>query len=136
MTPSDGRYAWTFTVLAQDVELWRKEIGAAVSALGGESEVLETVQLGVSELLANVLAHVADPVCRLEVLRDGCGICVRLFDHSREVPAVLAPDGEAERGRGLWLLREMADGLGYVLTASGKCVWFRVAVPCAGRVAA
>jgi serine/threonine-protein kinase RsbW len=131
----DG-YAWDLTACPQDIELWRKEVAAAVTALGGEGHVAEVAQLGVSELLANTIKHVADPACRLEVYRDSGGIWVRLFDGSRAVPAVLAPDWEAESGRGLWLLREMADGLGYVLTENGKWVWFRISLPEPGRVAA
>jgi serine/threonine-protein kinase RsbW len=131
----DG-YGWELTARPQDVELWRKEVAVAVAALGGDRDGVELAQLGVSELLTNALKHVDDPACRLEVYRDRGGIWVRLFDRSRGVPAVLAPDWETESGRGLWLLREMADGLGYVLTASGKWVWIRISLPGPGQVAA
>lgn len=131
----DG-YAWELTARPQDVELWRKEVAAAVVALGGDGEGVALAQLGVSELLTNAIKHVTDPACRLEVRRDHGRIWVRLFDRSRGAPAVLSPDWEAESGRGLWLLREMADGLGYVLTASGKWVWFRISLPEPDRTAA
>ena len=132
----DGVYAWDLTVRAQDIELWRKEVAVAVAALNGDGEAVSLAQLGVSELLANTFKHVDDPACRLEVERQGRAVYVRLFDRSRQVPAVLVPDWEAECGRGLWLLREMADGLGYTLLADGKWVWFRCALPQPGRAAA
>ncbi|MCE7082828.1 ATP-binding protein [Streptomyces sp. ST2-7A] len=128
-----GRHAWELTASKQDIALWREKAGAAVAALGGGSEAVETARLGVSELLANVVAHVADPRCRLEVTRDESGIRVRLFDRSRRPPAVLRPNWESEHGRGLWLVRELSEALGYVLTGSGKWVWFRVGAPAPGR---
>ncbi|MDB1088071.1 ATP-binding protein [Streptomyces sp. ACA25] len=122
---TDGTgHAWELRAEATTLGLWRKEVAMAVAKLGGNCEAVEVARLGVSELLSNVAAHVADPACRLEVLRDQGGIRVQLFDHSPVAPAVLTPRWEAERGRGLWLLRELADGLGYVLTPSGKWVWF------------
>lgn len=36
------------------------------------------------------------------------------------------PGGEAEEGRGLWLVREMAQALGYTCVPGGKWVWFTV----------
>ncbi len=135
-TAGDQHFVWQLTVAAQDIALWRKQVGVAIDLLGGGRDAVEVAQLGVSELLANVVTHVDDPSCRLEVLRVERAACVRLFDRSRQVPAVRVPDWEAERGRGLWLLREVADGMGYALTGSGKWVWFRVALPDAGQVAA
>jgi anti-sigma regulatory factor (Ser/Thr protein kinase) len=130
------RQGWDVLAEPCDVELWRKEVGALVADLGGDGRAVEVARHGVSELLTNVITHVEDRACRLEVLRDENGICVRVFDRSRVVPAVRVAPWDAETGRGLWLLREMADAMGYVLTASGKWVWFRIAVPDAGRVAA
>lgn len=124
--PSGGRLAWVLTVMAPDIEQWRKEIAAAVTELGGGREAVDVARLGVTELLANVAEHVADPECCLQLVWDTNSVCVRLFDRSLALPAASAAADDAERGRGLWLLRELTDGLGYVLTGSGKWVWFRI----------
>ncbi|WP_101256121.1 ATP-binding protein [Streptomyces barkulensis] len=119
-------FAWEITVEAREIEVWRREVAAAVRAMGGDRAAVETARLGISELLSNVCRHVADRRCRLEV-RQGRGTAlVRLYDRSRRAPAVQVPDWDAERGRGLWLLRETADAIGYTCVPGGKWVWFTV----------
>lgn len=119
-------HAWETTVEAWEIEVWRREVAAAVRAMGGDRAAVETARLGISELLSNVCRHVTDRRCRLEV-RQGRGTAlVRLYDRSCRAPAVQVPDWDTERGRGLWLLRETADALGYTCVPGGKWVWFTV----------
>ncbi|GAB3117357.1 hypothetical protein GCM10027160_27740 [Streptomyces calidiresistens] len=104
----------------------REEVASLVREWGGCPDTVALVRLGVSELITNVIKHVEDPRCRLEVHHLGSEIRVRLFDRAREVPAVTVPAWDAEGGRGLWLLRDMTTGLGYTCVPGGKWVWFTV----------
>ncbi|MFD7435312.1 ATP-binding protein [Streptomyces sp. NPDC059861] len=90
------------------------------------TELTEAVELGVTELVANVVRHVRDRRCVLLVLRLRTGVRVEVSDGSPQLlaPALtLAPD--AENGRGLVLLDAVADKWGVEPGADGgKTVWF------------
>ncbi|RMI46003.1 ATP-binding protein [Streptomyces triticirhizae] len=127
-----GVYSWQLTARARDFERWRAIAGAVVSRLGGDAEAVELARLGVSELLCNVVKHVAhDPRCRLKITREGERIRVSVNDRSSHVPKAAVPDWSSESGRGLWLLGQMAEEWGYSPAGEGKSVWFRF--PVAGR---
>ncbi|WP_253194975.1 ATP-binding protein, partial [Streptomyces sp. MP131-18] len=87
---------------------------------------VEVARLGVSELLTNVAKHAGTGRCYLRLLRIGPEAVVQVHDRSRTLPVITEPDREGEDGRGLWLLREMADRLGCEVThrRHGKIVWF------------
>lgn len=121
-------YAAAIVVDADEVAWWRDRVAAIAGALGADRSTADVVRLGVSELLSNVVRHVDDRRCLLDLRREGPFVTVRLFDRSRAAPAARAPDWTAESGRGLWLLREMTAGVGYTLTREGKWVWFRCRV--------
>lgn len=117
--------AWELDVTARGIAWWRRQAAEAVRALGGDAEAVGVVRLGVSELLSNVVRHVADARCRVEVEGSGTDVVVTVYDRSPLPPVVSEPDWDAERGRGLWLLREMVTGFGYTRVGGGKAVWFR-----------
>ncbi|MGW1919035.1 ATP-binding protein [Streptomyces massasporeus] len=89
-------------------------------------ELSDAVELGVTELLANVVRHVPDRHCALLLLRQRTGVRVEVTDGSDELPRMPAtPDTETENGRGLLLLDAMADKWGVSLrSGGGKTVWF------------
>ena len=122
----DHAYSWALTVHPQDIEQCRREVAATVGELGGDSEAVGVARLGVSELVSNACKHVDDPRCELVVSRDGPCLRVQLSDRSRQVPAVSVADWHSESGRGLWLLREMTETLGYTCVPGGKAVWFTI----------
>ncbi|MEU4490671.1 ATP-binding protein [Streptomyces purpurascens] len=89
-------------------------------------ELSDAVELGVTELLANVVRHVPDRRCTLLLLRQPHGVRVEVSDGSDRLP-VPPPrqDPDAENGRGLLLLDAMADKWGVsVWREGGKTVWF------------
>ncbi|MGW3295029.1 ATP-binding protein [Streptomyces xiamenensis] len=122
-------YGQSLTACAVQVERWRTVAAEVVRGWGGGRDCVELVRLGVSELITNVARHVENPRCYLRMTRIELEVTVQLFDRSRQLPVLLgqAPDWDAEGGRGLWMLREMADDFGCERThrCAGKIVWFR-----------
>ncbi|MFC8413333.1 ATP-binding protein [Streptomyces coelicoflavus] len=90
------------------------------------AELTDAVELGVTELLANVVRHVPDRRCVLLLLRRAGGVRVEVADGSprQPVPSAWVSD-DAEGGRGLVLLDAVADKWGVAPGAGGgKTVWF------------
>jgi anti-sigma regulatory factor (Ser/Thr protein kinase) len=89
-------------------------------------ELSDAVELGVTELLANVVRHVPDRRCTLLLLRQPDGVRVEVTDGSEQLPLPPARlDPDAEGGRGLLLLDAMADKWGVSpWRGGGKTVWF------------
>ncbi|GAA3864087.1 ATP-binding protein [Streptomyces sedi] len=117
---------------ARGIETWRRTIAQVMRSWGASDAAVEIARMGLSELLANVVRHVAVPRCRLLVLCLDGRVTVAVADRSPEMPTVREPSWDAESGRGLWLLHEMADAVGcyrecYPTSggeAVGKVVWF------------
>ncbi|MFC9064005.1 ATP-binding protein [Streptomyces harbinensis] len=129
-------YGRSLNACAVEVKHWRSAAGEVAREWGGSRDVVETVRLGVSELISNVARHVQNPRCYLRMMRIGTEVTVQVFDRCHRLPVVgNAPDWAAESGRGLWMLREMADGFGCerTLRCAGKIVWFRCVLPGGGR---
>jgi serine/threonine-protein kinase RsbW len=118
--------SWLLTARREDLARLRRLASLAMREWGRPPHVTEVVLHGVTELLSNVARHVPDPRCTLELALLDDAVVVTVHDRSRELPRITHPDWAAEEGRGLWLLREMADDLGYALTEEGKRVWVRV----------
>jgi anti-sigma regulatory factor (Ser/Thr protein kinase) len=93
------------------------------------AELTDAVELGVTELVANVVRHVPDRRCVLLVLRSAAGVRVEVTDSCPQlpcIPAELLP--EAEGGRGLVLVDAMVDKWGVgAAVGGGKTVWFECA---------
>ncbi|GAA3857710.1 ATP-binding protein [Streptomyces sedi] len=123
---------WFLTVSPGEIERWRRAIAGALAEWRVSREAVELARLGVSELLANVAKHTVSRRCSLRAVRVGADLLVQVFDESRQLPVLRTPDWCSEDGRGLWLLREMADGFGYMpmpfgdgtSCRLGKVVWF------------
>ncbi|WP_049580394.1 ATP-binding protein [Streptomyces sp. SBT349] len=119
--------SWLLTARREDLAHFRRLGSLALREWSQPSRVVEVVLHGITELLSNVARHVEDPRCTLELTLVGGAVQVTVHDRSSALPVITLPEWTAEEGRGLWLLREMADGLGYALTDEGKQVWVRVA---------
>ncbi|MGW1875822.1 ATP-binding protein [Streptomyces sp. NPDC001975] len=115
----------------------------AVLSGHGRHEVLDTVELLTSEMVANAYRHTNGPASlRLTALPDG-RLRVGVWDSHPRVPApfgappwdrvALAP-ADAEEGRGLHLVQEYADSWGGwpvgdggpLDRGAGKLLWFEV----------
>ncbi|MFJ3302027.1 ATP-binding protein [Streptomyces sp. NPDC086549] len=79
------------------------------------AHLTDALELGVSELVTNVVRHVPDRHCTLLVLRQTVGVRVEVTDRYSQLPSVPGEMGpESESGRGLALLGALV----------GKTVWF------------
>ncbi|MFF4709794.1 ATP-binding protein [Streptomyces eurythermus] len=83
------------------------------------------VELGVSELVTNVVRHVPDRRCRVVVARQAAGVRAEVSDGFAALPRLETEvDEESEGGRGLALLDAVVDKWGVSPGADGKTVWF------------
>ncbi|MGW1597464.1 ATP-binding protein [Streptomyces sp. NPDC002343] len=84
------------------------------------------VELGVSELVTNVVRHVPDRRCRVVVAREASGVRAEVTDGHAALPHLETDvDEESEGGRGLALLDAVVDKWGVSPGAGGgKTVWF------------
>ncbi|MFI9461693.1 ATP-binding protein [Streptomyces xiamenensis] len=127
VTNNQNVYGQSLVADGQHIEWWRREAADVVGMWGGSASAVELVRLGVSELLSNVIRHVAERRCYLRIVRIGGEVTVQVFDRSRKLPVIgEAPDWDTESGRGLWMLREMATRFGceHTFHCDGKIVWF------------
>ncbi|MEV1005937.1 ATP-binding protein [Streptomyces sp. NPDC049881] len=128
-------FAWDLLAQARGIETWRRTLALVLRDWGASGPAVELACLGVSELLANVVRHVDDPRCRLAVVLDGELVGVLVHDRSTRLPVVVEPAWDAESGRGLWMLRAMAEEFGCETVHQGKAVWFGLHLNC-GEAAA
>lgn len=124
---------WELIVCAANIRTLRQEAATAAMAWGLAAETVEMVRLSVAELLTNVLNHVPDPRCRLELRRVGSAVFVFVHDRSRALPRIAEPGWSATTGRGLLLLSRTGK-LGWTPTCDGKRVWILCAPWPAGGV--
>ncbi|GAA3305415.1 ATP-binding protein [Streptomyces cinereospinus] len=103
-----------------------RRIVRSLLAEWGMTDLTDAVELGVTELVANVVRHVPDRHCTVLLLRLRTGARVEVTDGSPRLPAPpAAPSPDAEGGRGLLLLDAVADKWGVEPCAGGgKTVWF------------
>ncbi|MFG3153939.1 ATP-binding protein [Streptomyces sp. NPDC048219] len=101
-----------------------REIVWTLLRMWRKSDLEFVTQLGVTELLTNVLKHTPGD-CELVVRETLDGILVGVTDFEDALPTVKDPDEDAEGGRGLFLLSCLADELQTQPLLHGKQVWFR-----------
>lgn len=105
----------------------RRFASQAVSDLGGDSELLDTTRLLVTELATNAVVHARSPVW-LSVLPGRGRIRIEVGDDDPHPPPQPArrPGPDAESGRGLWLVSALAHDWGVDRNAHGKTIWFEI----------
>jgi signal transduction histidine kinase len=89
-------------------------------------ELTFAVELGVSELVTNVVRHVPDRRCTLLLARLAAGVRVEVTDDFPQLPPVTNRASlEAESGRGLGLVDAVVGKWGVSQGIDGgKTVWF------------
>lgn len=95
----------------------------------GLPEVIEAAQLCVSELVANVIAHVGPqtPTTFGLTMKDTY-VRIEVSDpDTRALPTLVAAEADAESGRGMALLDAVADRWGVILRSDSKVTWCELA---------
>ncbi|MEE1941653.1 ATP-binding protein [Streptomyces sp. TRM 70361] len=122
------RWELSFPAEPQRVAELRRALRTQLT-LWGFPEHVDTAQLCVSELVANVIRHIGTgtPVT-LAVSASRRRLRVELTDPGvRALPAFPGESAERESGRGLVLLDALADRWGLVLREDVKVVWCELA---------
>ncbi|GAA4086866.1 ATP-binding protein [Nonomuraea soli] len=97
---------------AASVPLIRRMLDAALASLGVVSTIRDDIELMLTEACSNVIKH-ADPAdeytVSAAVQRDLCTIRVVDTGHGFDPAAMTAPSPASESGRGLQIMRALAD---------------------------
>ncbi len=123
--------AWTTSYQAAPVSvpLARRQVRAVMAGWGwGGTGRLDDLLIICAELVTNAIQHASEPnstvLVRLQELDGDCRI--EVMDRRPDLlpPRVSTPKGE--RGRGLLLVRELAEDMDVTTTKGSKIVWARV----------
>jgi len=125
VTSGARRYHAVLTDLGPEALAAMREVTRIHLRLWRKEELSSTAELGVSELLTNVLVH-APGDCELLVRETADGVVVGVTDFEDVLPVVKEPTEDATGGRGLFLLSQLADEFDIHQLDRGKQVWFRL----------
>jgi anti-sigma regulatory factor (Ser/Thr protein kinase) len=99
----------------------------AVSGIGVDEPLAETLILLVSELVTNAVVHTGRPaVLRLSLPgaeAESAPVRLEVADRSGRAPVPRCVDGDATGGRGLALVDGLADRWGWSPEGAGKSIW-------------
>ncbi|GAA2438155.1 SpoIIE family protein phosphatase [Streptomyces mauvecolor] len=130
-------------ITREDVAEWRldadpREVGRARRLVREQlahwslSDVAETVELLVSEVVTNGIRHTHGHQVELRLVRAEALLC-EVVDDDHTLPTLLSAGPRDEAGRGLRVVSALAREWGTSRTGNGKTVWFDVALPHTGR---
>ncbi|MEU3173129.1 ATP-binding protein [Streptomyces sp. NPDC007000] len=122
------RWEAQFTAHPEEVAVLRRVVGLRLAAWGLH-DLVDTVQLCVSELVSNVLTHVGIGTPGSLVVSMN-GACLRIEVHdpdTRALPAVVVAEADAEGGRGMTLVDGLTDRWGVHLHDGHKVTWCELA---------
>ncbi|GAA2600918.1 MULTISPECIES: ATP-binding protein [Streptomyces] len=121
-------YVVEFTAREEEVAALRHEVRTHLDTWGLR-RLVDDAQLCVSELVANVVAHVGvGTPTTLSVGMNGTFLRIEVRDpDSRALPTLVAADVEAEGGRGMALVAAVTERWGVSLLGDGKVTWCEIA---------
>ena len=96
-----------------------------LSLIDAEPELVDSVQLAVSELATNAVLHARSPF-RVRVSRHGERLRVAVHDSSPAAATKKDYGPTAVTGRGLTIVEQLTDDWGVTPDGVGKWVWFEV----------
>ncbi|MGY1500495.1 ATP-binding protein [Streptomyces sp. QTS52] len=121
-----SRKPWDLHFLAEPEEVaGLRRVLRVHLRLWGLDELVDAVQLCVSELVTNVITHVGPGTpTTLAVSMKGTHLRIEVHDpDTRALPTLLREDVNSESGRGMELISCMADRWGVQLLADRKVTW-------------
>ena len=94
-------------------------------------DAIETVELLLTEIIANAVRHTDSEKLQMTAAFDGRSVRVEVEDCSPEPPRPPPDVVDPERpgGRGVWLVERLSEAWGWNLVTGGKRVWFELACP-------
>jgi anti-sigma regulatory factor (Ser/Thr protein kinase) len=95
----------------------------------GLEDLIDTTELLVSELVTNAIKYAKDGPVMLRLILEPDTLVCEVHDSSPALPRVLQVDKDAENGRGLHVVSQLASHWGMRRTAGGKVVWCEQLVP-------
>ncbi|WP_199809058.1 PAS domain S-box protein [Streptomyces sp. NRRL WC-3626] len=112
----------TLSTRPESVPEGRAFLSTALTAWDCDAQA-DDARLLVSELLANAVQHAQGPVT-LHLCRTAAELTVEVGDGSPHLPEPRRAGEDEESGRGLNLVRVLADSWGVRPTDEGKTIWF------------
>jgi anti-sigma regulatory factor (Ser/Thr protein kinase) len=94
----------------------------------GLEDLVPVTELLVSELVTNAIKYAKGEILLRLILESGSLAC-EVHDSSPALPRVLQVDKDAENGRGLHVVSQLASRWGARRTHSGKVVWCEQTLP-------
>ncbi|MCW2941961.1 MAG: domain S-box protein [Actinomycetia bacterium] len=124
--PESDVASWGLESEARAVPYARAQTRETLRAWG-LGELIEVVELLVSELVTNALKHGAGAI-GLRLVRGSALLC-EVADDGHELPFVCDAEDTDESGRGMQLVSMLAERWGTHRAESGKVVWFEHLLP-------
>ena len=125
--PEENRVYWSLDPEFTSVRLARSMIGDPLKRWGLE-DLVPVTELLVSELVTNAIKYANGEILLRLILESGSLAC-EVHDSSPALPRVLQVDKDAENGRGLHVVSQLASRWGARRTHSGKVVWCEQTLP-------
>jgi DNA-binding NarL/FixJ family response regulator len=119
------------TTLGQDVRsgaVARRFMEETLEGWGDTAELLDVVNLLVTELVTNAVIH-AGTEADVAVVLTPTALRVEVSDASEELPRTTDADDWDTSGRGVSLVDTLAERWGIDLRPGGKTIWFELARP-------
>jgi serine phosphatase RsbU (regulator of sigma subunit)/anti-sigma regulatory factor (Ser/Thr protein kinase) len=126
--PEDHRVGLTLDPQFESVREARAFIREPLKRWGLE-DLIDASELLVSELVTNAIRYANTGAIKLQLVLEPEGLVCEVHDSSPALPRVLQVDKEAENGRGLHVVSQLAARWGARRTLSGKVVWCEQSLP-------
>ncbi|MFF3939089.1 ATP-binding protein [Streptomyces phaeofaciens] len=117
----------------------RQRVRKTLADWGITDQLADTVTLSANELVTNAVNHcqVTHAQVRVTLTLQGPYLFLEVYDPDRDrLPELRDRGPDAESGRGLALVGELAHGWGHTRQRHTKCVWARFLLPEGTRVPA
>ena len=125
--PEDHRVCWSLEPEFTSVRQARTLISDPLKRWGLE-DLAPVSELLVSELVTNAIKY-ANGEIELRLVLEADSLVCEVHDSSPALPRVLQVDRDAENGRGLHVVSQLAARWGARRTHSGKVVWCEQTIP-------
>ena len=126
--PEENRCCWGLESEETSVRQARHLIRDPLKRWGLE-DLQPVTELLVSELVTNAIRYAKGGDIRLRLVKEPDTVVCEVHDTSPALPRVLQVDKDAENGRGLHVVAQLANRWGARRTHSGKVVWCEQTIP-------